>query len=79
MTRPTGRPRGLTPDGEKIRSLRVDHGLTARELATQIRVHPDSISLWEKGNRISDVYASRLARALGVTVPDIATPASVAA
>ena len=79
MTRPPGRPRGLTPDGEKIRDLRVDHGLTAPELAAQIRVHPDSIALWEKGNRISDVYASRLAKALGVTVGDITTPASVAA
>ena len=79
MTRPPGRPRGLTPDGTKIRSLRVDHGFTAVQLAAQICVHPDSIALWEKGNRISDVYASRLARALGVTVPDIASPASVAA
>jgi transcriptional regulator with XRE-family HTH domain len=79
MTRRTGRPPGLTPDGTKIRSLRVDKGLTARELATQIRVHPDSIGQWEKGRPISDVYASRLARALGVTVGDIASPASVAA
>ena len=79
MTRPPGRPRGLTPDGEKIRDLRVDHGLTAPELATQIRVHPETIRQWEKNRPISDVYASRLARALGVTVPDIASPASVAA
>jgi len=79
MTRPPGRPRGLTPDGTKIRSLRVDHGFTAVQLAAQIRVHPETIRQWEKDRPISDVYASRLARALGVTVPDIASPASVAA
>jgi transcriptional regulator with XRE-family HTH domain len=79
MTRPPGRPRGLTPDGTKIRSLRVDHGLTARQLAAQICVHPDSIGQWEKGRPISDVFASRLAKALGVEVGDIASPASVAA
>jgi transcriptional regulator with XRE-family HTH domain len=79
MARPPGRPRGLTPDGTKIHSLRLGRGLTHRQLAEKICSHPDSIGQWEKGRPISDVYASRLARALGVTVGDIASPASVAA
>jgi DNA-binding XRE family transcriptional regulator len=74
MSRPPGRPRGLTPDGPKIHSLRIDRGLTIRQLAAQICVHKDSISQWEKGRPISDVYASRLAKALGVEVEDIADP-----
>jgi hypothetical protein len=42
-------------------------------------VHPDSIRQWENDRPISDVYASRLAKALGVKVEDIASPARVAA
>ena len=79
MTRPPGRPRGLTPDGTKIQSLRLGHGLTHRQLAEKICAHPDSIGQWEKGRPISDVYANRLAKALDVAVEDIASPASVAA
>lgn len=74
MTLPTGRPRGLTPDGPEIRRLRVGLGLTVTELAVQIGYHPKSLSRAEcQGKRISDVTASRIARALGVAVEDIAS------
>ncbi len=77
MSLPTGRPRGLAPDGPKIRRLRVDRGLTVTELAVQVGYHPKSLSRIEcQDRRISDVLASRLARALSipgerVTVDDI--------
>ena len=77
MTLPIGRPPGLAPDGPKIRRLRVDRGLTITELAIQIRYHPKNLSKVERQNqRISDVIASRLAKALSipderVTVDDI--------
>jgi transcriptional regulator with XRE-family HTH domain len=71
MAQRTGRPRGLTPDGEKIRRLRVDRGLTTAELAAQVGRHPQSIRHSERGGSISDVFASRLARALGISVKDL--------
>ena len=72
MSQRTGRPRGLTPDGPKIRRLRVQLGLTAAQLAPRIGCHPKSLLQIEaNGRRISDVSASRLARALGVSMSDI--------
>lgn len=66
------RPAGLKPDGQKIRRLRVDAGITAGTLARRIGRHPESIYKVEAGRRMfSDVMASQLARALGVTVSDI--------
>jgi DNA-binding XRE family transcriptional regulator len=67
-----GRPRGLTPDGPKIRSLRVDLGLTAAQLAPRVGLHPKTVMAIESTDqRVSDVTASRLATALGVKVEDI--------
>jgi DNA-binding XRE family transcriptional regulator len=74
MPQRTGRPPGLTPDGPKVRSLRVDLGLTTAQLAERVGVHPQSIRHAEKGRPVSDVTASRLARALGVELNDIASP-----
>jgi transcriptional regulator with XRE-family HTH domain len=77
MTLRPGRPPGLTPDGQKIRSLRVDQGVTLTELAIRIGYHPKNLSKVElQGKAISDVIASRLAKALStpderVTVDDI--------
>jgi len=69
----------VTLDGPKVRSLRVDLGLTTAQLAEQVGLHAQSIRHAEKGRPISDVFASRLARALGVEVKEIASPAGVAA
>ncbi len=74
MSRRTGRPRGLTPDGPKIRSLREERGLTARQLAEQVRLHPDSLKATEGGRPTSRVIACRIATALGVNVDEIASP-----
>ena len=79
MAQRRGRPPGVTLNGPKVRSLRVDLGLTTAQVAGQVGLHPQSVRHAEKGRPISDVFASRLAKALGVKVEDIASPARVAA
>lgn len=72
MTQRLGRPVGLTPDGPKIRRLRVDMGLTAAQLALRVGSHPKTVMAIEAGaRRFSDVAASRIAKALGVRISDI--------
>lgn len=75
MAKRTGRPAGHTPAGPKIRQIRVGLGLTVMQVATQTGYDPESIRRAERGSgRISEVFASRLATALGVQPEDIATP-----
>jgi DNA-binding XRE family transcriptional regulator len=72
MAQRTGRPRGLTPDGPKIRRLRVGLGLSAAQLAPRVGLHPKTVMAIESTSRpVSDVTASRIARALGVSMSDI--------
>ena len=72
MAQRTGRPRGLTADGPKIRRLRRELGLTAAQLGPQIGAHPKSLLQIEANGRPISVYsASRLAKALGVHMSDI--------
>ena len=76
MPKRTGRPPGVRPDGPKVRSLRVDRGLTAAELGARVGYSEDAIWLAERGGNIGGVFASRLAKALStpderVTVDDI--------
>jgi transcriptional regulator with XRE-family HTH domain len=66
-----GRPPGLTPDGPKIRGLRVGLGLTTAEVAARVRYDPQTIRRAERGGSVSDVLVSRLARTLGVSMRDI--------
>jgi ribosome-binding protein aMBF1 (putative translation factor) len=74
MPRRTGRPPGYKPDGPEIYRLRVRvHGLSAAELAAKVRFSVDSVWAAERGQNISDVFASRLAKALGVEIEDIAS------
>jgi hypothetical protein len=75
MAKRTGRPPGLIPDGPEIERLRV-HGLriSTRELGLRIGFSRASVRHAERGRPISDVFASRLAHALGVEVKDIARP-----
>jgi DNA-binding XRE family transcriptional regulator len=71
MAQRTGRPPGVTPDGPKIKRLRVGLGLTTAQVAERVGLHPQSVRHAEKGRRISDVFAVRLAMTLGVRVEDI--------
>jgi DNA-binding XRE family transcriptional regulator len=75
MNRRPGQRPGYQPHGEEIRRLRVRvHGLKRAELAVKVGYSTDSIKSAELGNPISELLASRIARALGVEVEDIATP-----
>jgi transcriptional regulator with XRE-family HTH domain len=66
-----GRKPGLRTDGPEIKRLRVRLGLTTEQLGAQTGHHAESIRRAQKGGPISDVFASRLARALGVSMRDI--------
>ena len=71
MAHRTGRPPGLTPDGPKIRRLRVGLGLTVRQVADRICFTPQTVRHSEHGRPVSDVYISRLSKVLGVSMSDI--------
>jgi DNA-binding transcriptional regulator YiaG len=72
MPKRTGRPRGLTPDGAEIKRIRVEElRLSTAELAARIGRDPQTVRHAERGGRISDVIASRLAFELGVDVSRI--------
>lgn len=67
MERRTGNPRGLIPDGQKIRELREDCGLTVAQLAQAVDRTPlyiRKIELYSKP--VSKVTASRIANTLSV-------------
>lgn len=75
MAKRTGRPPGLIPDGPKIKDLRVNAlRISTRELGLRIGFSSGAIRYAERGRPISDIFASRLAHALGVEVKDIARP-----
>jgi transcriptional regulator with XRE-family HTH domain len=68
MDRRTGNPRGLTPDGQKIRELREDRGITAAELAKATGRSTDFIyKIEQRSWRISKVTATRIANTLSVS------------
>lgn len=71
MAQRKGRPRGVTPDGPKLRRLRVELGLTAVQVAEKVGVDAQSIRRSERGFRVDPVIASRLAKVLGVSMSDI--------
>lgn len=53
---------------QKIRELRDESNLTQAELARNLGITQDSISLWEKGKRIPDtVYIVKLAQFFDVS------------
>lgn len=68
MARRPGRRPGIRPDGDEIRRLRVDRGFTATELGAKIGYSPYAVWAAERGDGISDVLASRIAKAL--STPD---------
>lgn len=62
----------MTAKNGHLRSLREKAGLTLRELARQIDVHPSNVSFWETSGNLPrfDVLVP-MAKALGVTVEEI--------
>lgn len=60
------------PFGETLRRLRIEKGLSQKQLADRLHMERSSVSNWEAGRRIPDVAAiSQLAKALGVDAADL--------
>ena len=57
---------------EKVRRLRKANGLTQKELAEKLYVTPSTISKWENGAAMPDVYAvTDMADIFGVEVAEL--------
>lgn len=67
------RVRTVTPDGKRIRELRLELGLKPDELAAQIRRHPQTIRRLERGaiETASETLIAQVARALKAKSSDI--------
>ncbi|MBR1760507.1 MAG: response regulator [Schwartzia sp.] len=62
---------------ETLKKIRIDKGISQRELAERMYVNRSTVARWESGNRLPDaVMISRLAHCLGI---DIHTLLSAAA
>lgn len=58
--------------GERLRNLRIERGMTPRELADEIGVSYTTIYRWENGDRIPDGFnMGKLMNVLGVRMKDI--------
>lgn len=57
-------------NGDRLRDLRVERGITVAELAGRVSRSPEHLKRAERGDRISDVLAARIALVLGVPVAD---------
>jgi transcriptional regulator with XRE-family HTH domain len=58
--------------GRRIAMLRVERGLTQRELAKQMRLACSTIGMWETGDKVpSPSNRARLAETLGVPIRDL--------
>ena len=58
--------------GERLKTLRIERGLTARDLADEIGVSYTTIYRWENGDRIPDGFnMGKLMNVLGVRMKDI--------
>lgn len=58
--------------GERLKKLRTERGLTARDLADEIGVSYTTIYRWENGDRIPDGFnMGKLMNVLGVRMKDI--------
>lgn len=61
---------------ETLRKLRMERGISQRELAERIYVTRSTVARWENGNRMPDaVMISRLSQCLGVPVSTLLSAA----
>ena len=66
------------PFAETLRGLRVERGLSQRELAKMTYVTQSTVARWENGSRLPDAaMISRLAQSLGVDVNTLMSAAAV--
>ena len=58
--------------GERLKTLRIERGMTARDLADRIGVSYTTIYRWENGDRIPDGFnMGKLMNVLGIRMKDI--------
>ena len=58
--------------GERLKALRIERGMTARDLADKIGVSYTTIYRWESGDRIPDGFnMGKLMNVLGIRMKDI--------
>ena len=58
--------------GSHLRQLREAAGLSLRELARQVEVHPSNVSFWENNDKLpSSSVLLQMADALGVSVEEL--------
>ncbi len=58
--------------GERLKALRIERGMTARDLADKIGVSYTTIYRWENGDRIPDGFnMGKLMNVLGIRMKDI--------
>jgi len=63
---------GMNSIGSHLRELREDAGLSLRELARQLEVHPSNVSFWENQDKLpSSSILLKMAESLGVTVEEL--------
>lgn len=63
--------RTVTPNGERIRALRLERGLSAVNLAQKMRCHRQTIHQVERGRTASEALIHQVALALEVPVDEI--------
>lgn len=57
---------------EKMRSLRKEKKLTQKELAAKLYVTPSTVSKWENGVAVPDIYViTSMAAVFGVPVTEL--------
>lgn len=57
---------------EKMRNLREENKLTQKELAARLYVTPSTVSKWENGVAVPDIYiVTRMADIFGVPVSEL--------
>lgn len=57
---------------EKMRTLRKEKKLTQKELAAKLYVTPSTVSKWENGVTVPDIYAiTGMANVFGVSVAEL--------
>lgn len=79
MPKRTGRPPGFATDGPKIKNLRVDLGLSATQVGAKVGCDAQTVRRAERGGPIDPVFASRIAKVIGLRLEDIAAPAQIPA
>jgi transcriptional regulator with XRE-family HTH domain len=61
--------------GDRLQQLRKAAGLSQAELATRSETSLDTLRRWEQGRNLPNIEAAaKLARALGVSLDDLAGP-----